>query len=648
LAGDSDAIVAKAMRKEPGLRYASVGHLAVDLERYLEGWPVQARHGDVSYRARKFLRRNRVAILVGALLAATLVAGATTATLQARRADRERLRALANQSLAEASQREARRQASEAERQRGLADGQRRQAEMEKASAEAQRRLAERRFEQVHQLAGKFRLDFNDSIAKLPGSTTARKMVVETGLKYFDALVRDARGNRALLEEIARGYDRLGDVQGNPYEANLGDIPGALQTYRKAQAIRQTISGGSLAFLRARIDGNLKIAELLLALNDTAGAEPVLQAALTLARSSAAAGYDMRAKLADTYIHFGDLKARIGLYTEAIEPYSQALDLSQALAQEGGNPGQVDYKASVAHSKLADAYARTERAPEALAQIRAALDIDLPRSQADPDNLTAMRKVFLDYVVLSYIYLSDSGKPLDPERQASAFENAAALADKMAAADPKDFRPLTDVRTAQLAWGDYLREHNDPEGALVHYRRSLELAEKQNAVSPRSAELALLMTHHRLARGLIVAGRSAEALDHVRQAESYLSGAMKQSPGLTAWIQWGANLYRVRGLAYSQLMNWPEAIAAYKADIAALNEVKRRDPNDGGNWYELRIGYAELADCYAGAERWKEAAEAMQSALDVFQEISARRPLRADEEQAKSAGFAKMRTWKAR
>ena len=191
--------------------------------------------------------------------------------------------------MAEASQREASQQAIEAQRQRGLADEQRRQAEAERVAAESERKIADQRFEQVHQLAGKFLLDFNDSIAKLPGSTSARKMVVETGLKYFDTLVQGAQGNRGLLEEIARGYDRLGDVQGNPYEANLGDLPGALQTYRKAQAIRDKISDDSPALLRARVDGNLKIAELMLVRGDTAAAEPVLQAAFALARSPAAA-----------------------------------------------------------------------------------------------------------------------------------------------------------------------------------------------------------------------------------------------------------------------------------------------------------------------------------------------------------------------
>ena len=63
-------------------------------------------------------------------------------------------------------------------------------------------------------------------------------------------LVKDAAGNRELLEEIARGYDRLGDVQGNPYFANLGDTGGALSSYRKALSIRDGIPDTSPTFCR--------------------------------------------------------------------------------------------------------------------------------------------------------------------------------------------------------------------------------------------------------------------------------------------------------------------------------------------------------------------------------------------------------------
>jgi len=73
LSGDLDNIVRMAIRKEPERRYASAGDLGGDIRRYLDGRPVTARPDTISYRASKFLKRNRTAAV--AVAAAVLVAG---------------------------------------------------------------------------------------------------------------------------------------------------------------------------------------------------------------------------------------------------------------------------------------------------------------------------------------------------------------------------------------------------------------------------------------------------------------------------------------------------------------------------------------------------------------------------------------------
>ncbi len=70
LRGDLDNIMAKAMAKEPGRRYASVSDFSADLTRYSDGLPVLARPNTFSYRAAKFLRRHK-AMVAGAVLLAT-------------------------------------------------------------------------------------------------------------------------------------------------------------------------------------------------------------------------------------------------------------------------------------------------------------------------------------------------------------------------------------------------------------------------------------------------------------------------------------------------------------------------------------------------------------------------------------------------
>ncbi len=73
LAGDLDAIVMQAIRKEPEARYATPLDLADDLQRSLASEPVRARRGTTLYRARKFVRRNRVATAFAATVLALLV-----------------------------------------------------------------------------------------------------------------------------------------------------------------------------------------------------------------------------------------------------------------------------------------------------------------------------------------------------------------------------------------------------------------------------------------------------------------------------------------------------------------------------------------------------------------------------------------------
>lgn len=72
LRGDLDAIVARALRKSPSARYPTVEALQEDLRRAHSGLPVEARHGEHLYRARRWLVRHRLPLSVGTVLALLL------------------------------------------------------------------------------------------------------------------------------------------------------------------------------------------------------------------------------------------------------------------------------------------------------------------------------------------------------------------------------------------------------------------------------------------------------------------------------------------------------------------------------------------------------------------------------------------------
>ena len=64
--------------------------------------------------------------------------------------------------------------------------------------------------------------------------------MVKNTLEYLDKLVAESDGDASLQSEIATAYQKIGDVQGNPYQSNLGNIEGAIDGYRKSLA-RQKI-----------------------------------------------------------------------------------------------------------------------------------------------------------------------------------------------------------------------------------------------------------------------------------------------------------------------------------------------------------------------------------------------------------------------
>src|ERR1700691_5479547 len=75
LRGDLDAIVLKALARDPAQRYPSAEALAEDLRAYLDGRPIRARPARIAYRLGKFVRRNGTLLGVSvAALAAILAA----------------------------------------------------------------------------------------------------------------------------------------------------------------------------------------------------------------------------------------------------------------------------------------------------------------------------------------------------------------------------------------------------------------------------------------------------------------------------------------------------------------------------------------------------------------------------------------------
>ncbi|HUN81291.1 MAG TPA: serine/threonine-protein kinase, partial [Phycisphaerae bacterium] len=90
LRGELEAIVRKALEKEPGRRYQSAAELADDLERYLANEPVSARGPSAAYQLRKLVMRHKAPSALAAALFLLAVVFGVYSNLQSRRIRAER------------------------------------------------------------------------------------------------------------------------------------------------------------------------------------------------------------------------------------------------------------------------------------------------------------------------------------------------------------------------------------------------------------------------------------------------------------------------------------------------------------------------------------------------------------------------------
>jgi non-specific serine/threonine protein kinase/serine/threonine-protein kinase len=315
LSGDLDNILLKALRKEPQMRYGSVEQFSEDIRRYLEGLPVTAARGSWSYRARKFATRHKAGVAAGIAVMLSLALGFTL-TLR-------------------------------------------------------EKRIAERRFNDTRKLANSLIFEIDKAIGDLPGATAARKLLVNRALEYLDGLSKDVKGDASLERELATAYDRVGDVLGYPYAANLGDSPGALESYRKALKIRERLSAGPRADWKLQnelVGSYFRIANVLENTTDLKGALDAWEKALPIAERIASGSPSAFAsdQLAGVYYFKGALLARMGDRDRALASYEQGKSIRTAALETYGQNITLRNHLAADYMGIASLIAQQGRLDEAI------------------------------------------------------------------------------------------------------------------------------------------------------------------------------------------------------------------------------------------------------------------------------------------
>ena len=494
---DLDTIILKALAKDADRRYQSAEALAGALANYLADEPIQARRDSTWYVMAKTARKHRALVAVGVIGLAALVSFTIILAVLYQRA-------LASEQLAE----------------------QRRQL----AQHESER--AQQRFDDVRELANRFMFDVHDELQDLAGSRPAREMLVHTAQQYLTSLAAETADDPDLMLELAAAYKRLGDLQGNPYRANLGDTEGTLQSYQQALQLRQgalALRPDDGAIQRAIADTLNSIGEIHLwagrrdqALQSYNESAAMLKQLLVNEPDNAGA----KRVLAATHINTGDLLLQVSDTDGMLESYRAGLSIIEQLADADPDNTRDQLNLAVCHSKIGFAISYTGDHEQALAHLQTALAINQQLADADPDNATVSRGVSIgaNQVGAALVALQRFDEAI------TYYDRSLAIAEELHHADPEDTLAASDLAFTRNKIGELHSALGRYAQAAEQYRIALALRQQLTANDPANAsfqrDLAIshwliASTHEKLAfdESLPVPDRA----EHCRQAIEHLS-----------------------------------------------------------------------------------------------------------------------------
>jgi eukaryotic-like serine/threonine-protein kinase len=420
LRGDLDCILLKALRKEPEQRYPTVAEFSDDIGRYLGRVPVKARKGTNAYRLSRFLARNRGGVIVAMMLLAVLLTG--TGLI--------------------------------------LREGY----------------LAQRRFNDVRRLANSLIFEIHDSIKGLPGSTPARKLIVDRALEYLDNLSKQSSGDLSLKRELATAYERVGLVQGQFLQVSLGDTKGSLASYEKAFAIRKWIA-------------------------DKTG------------------DYADRLALAQAYRLVGTQQWALGEYPLAIQNASSALVISEELNRSRPDDWETlkelgrdyDYAGAFQGRGYGGGIGDPQKSKE---YYHKAMAISETMLRLRPDDLET-----LDSYTTDLYHRGEEVRGQDPEAALELFQKELSISEKLMQRSPdilyarQTARSYTDLSITFDQMGDYRHGLESDLHGLDIYKRILA-TDPQNSLLKRGTAVAYINT----ATDYRQLGRKTESAEYTQPA----------------------------------------------------------------------------------------------------------------------------------
>ncbi len=519
IGGDLDRITMKAIRKEPERRYETARDLSSDIRNFQSGLPVSAREPSWTYRSRKFIQRNRTAVV--GVAAATLAAIAMTVFHTARLTE-ERDRA----NLA----------AREAEEVATFLSG------LFEVAAPDQSRGAEIT---ARELLDRGAEGIGTELSDEPAVQAALMLVIGTAyvkLGLYDTATKTLESALATRESLG-GLDdaTLGDILHNlgvVYQIDARHDQAA-ELLQRALAVRRAVHGPSHTNVAATLSAHASLASEL-AQHDDAAAYLDEAEAIVFALEPAEPLAE-----ADVLLSRGDLLAKLGDYDTAVASYRRVLEIRIDIS------GQDHPDTLVAQRSLADALFRAGHYGEAETLMREIVEIR--RRVLGPEHTDLAHALNTLAIAIKQQGRFSEALPLHQEAY-----------NIMSAAHPGD-HPDVSVHLANLASLYY---------NLGEFDRSLELHEAAVAMKRRlfgDDHPSLADSYNNLAAVLADLGDYAGALEMYQRTLEIDSGSLGEDHPYVHFDRVGI------GVMQGMLGQLEEAEGSLRTALANIQRVSGED-----------------------------------------------------------------------
>ena len=557
LEGDLDNIVLMALRKEPERRYSSVEQLARDIEHHLEHLPVLARKDTVGYRSSRFLARHRTAVAAAAISVLMLVVGLVLTMREAHIA--------------------------------------RQQAQI----AETQRARAERNFADIRELSNSLMFGIHDSIQDLPGATPARKMLVDSSLKYLDRLAKESGEDASLQRELATAYERVAAVQGNPFGSNLGDLQGAAANYRKAVAIWESLLSANSQSVRDVLGLSGAYRQLAGTVANGGGGDPFELLQKAFAVSHPITGFT-DPRIAEELELDYEMAAAIqvksgGDPSGALENHRKSLTLAERRLKTNPEDPLLQRRVANIRMRMGESLGELGKQEEALEEFR----LGFERFEADPEYPHLHRDVARLLWKWGDVLMMGG----DTKGALRRFQQAQELLESLARPDPQNSQVRLEVAltSARVDWA--LSWQHDGQASLAMFEKAKRILEPM-AHNPQMVEAhsLLALSHIWMGEFLGRTGNNSKALKNYQEGVAEFGAVVEFLPWDRFYQSSLAASHSKAGRILARIGRDREASAEYRRAVEIARPLATSKP-DSLPWYtvaEASFGMGHLSERMTG------------------------------------------------